>query len=53
MHRVIEIKTEEDYRDALNLFVELCEMKQKTREDMKTLLLLSDLMEKYARINCG
>lgn len=53
MHRVTEIKSEDDYRNALHLFVELCEIREKTREDMKTLLLLSDLMEKYERLSCG
>jgi antitoxin component HigA of HigAB toxin-antitoxin module len=53
MHRVTEIKSEEDYRSALHLFVELCEMREKTIDDMKTLLLLSDLMEKYERSSCG
>jgi len=53
MHRVTEIKSEDDYRNALHLFVELCEIREKTRDDMKTLLLLSDLMEKYERLSCG
>lgn len=52
MHRIIEIETEEDYREALNRFIELCES-QKTDEDLKELLLLTNLMEKYERANCG
>jgi len=52
MQRITEIETEDDYRDALNRFIELCES-QKTDEDIKELLLLSDLMKKYERANCG
>jgi antitoxin component HigA of HigAB toxin-antitoxin module len=52
MQRITEIETEDDYREALNRFIELCES-QKTDEDIKELLLLSDLMEKYERANCG
>jgi len=49
--RIIEIETEDDYREALNRFIVLCE-NQKTDEDLKELLLLTDLMEKYERENC-
>jgi hypothetical protein len=52
MHRITEIETEENYRDALSRFIELCES-QKTDEDLKELLLLADLMGKYERANCG
>ena len=52
MQRITEIETEEDYREALNRFVELCES-QKNDEDLKELLLITDLMEKYERANCG
>jgi hypothetical protein len=52
MRRITEIETEYDYRDALNRFIELCES-QKTDEDLQELLLLTDLMGKYERINCG
>jgi len=50
--RITEIETEDDYRDALNRFIELCES-QKTDEDLQELLLLTNLMEKYERANCG
>lgn len=50
--RITEIETEDNYREALNRFIELCES-QKTGEDLKELLLLADLMEKYERENCG
>jgi antitoxin component HigA of HigAB toxin-antitoxin module len=50
--RITEIETEDDYREALNRFIKLCET-QKTDEDLKELLLLSDLMGKYERENCG
>jgi antitoxin component HigA of HigAB toxin-antitoxin module len=52
MQRITEIETEEEYREALNRFIELCES-QKTDEDLKELLLITDLMEKYERANCG
>lgn len=52
MYRITEIEREEDYREALSRFIDLCES-QKTDEDLKELLLLADLMEKYERENCG
>lgn len=52
MYRITEIETEDDYREAMNRFIKLCES-QKTDEDLKELLLLTDLMEKYERENCG
>jgi len=52
MQRITEIETEDDYRDALNRFIELCES-QKTYEDITELLRLSYLMEKYDRATCG
>lgn len=52
MQRITEIETEEEYREALNRFIELCES-QKTDEDLKELLLITDLMEKYEKANCG
>ncbi len=51
MNRITEIETEDDYRNALIRFTELCES-QKTDEDLKEMLLLTDLMEKYERANC-
>jgi antitoxin component HigA of HigAB toxin-antitoxin module len=52
MQRILEIQTEDDYRDALHRFLRLCDI-QKTDEDLKELLLLTRLMEKYERANCG
>ena len=52
MQRIREIETEEDYREALCRFIKLCESK-KTDEDLKELLLITNLMEKYERANCG
>lgn len=52
MQKITEIETEEEYREALNRFIELCES-QKTDEDLQELLLLTNLMEKYERANCG
>jgi len=46
------IETEEDYRKALNRFIKLCESK-KSDEEIKEMLLLIDIMEKYERANCG
>lgn len=46
------IETEEDYREALNRFLTICES-QKSDEELKELLLLIDLMEKYERENCS
>jgi hypothetical protein len=51
MERITEIETEKDYREALNRFIEICESK-KTDEEIKEMLLLADLMEKYERANC-
>jgi antitoxin component HigA of HigAB toxin-antitoxin module len=52
MQRIIEIQTEDDYRDALHRFINLCDS-QKTDEDLKELLWLTSQMEKYERDNCG
>jgi hypothetical protein len=52
MQRIIEIHTEDDYRDALLRFIDLCET-QKTDDDLNELLLLSRQLEKYERTNCG
>jgi len=51
MKKITEIKTEDDYREALNRFIELCEA-SKTHEEYRELYVLIDLMEKYERINC-
>jgi hypothetical protein len=52
MYRILEIHTEDDYRDALLRFISLCET-QKTDDDLKELLILTRQMEKYERENCG
>jgi antitoxin component HigA of HigAB toxin-antitoxin module len=52
MQRILDIHNEQDYRDALLRFIHLCEM-QKNDEDLKEILLLTRLMEKYERENCG
>ncbi len=52
MQRIMEIHTEDDYRDALLRFIHLCES-QKTDDDLSELLLLTRQMEKYERNNCG
>lgn len=52
MQRITQIETEDDYRDAMQRFMEICES-QKTDEDMEEMFLLIDLMEKYERANCS
>ena len=52
MNKIIKIETEEEYRKGLLRFVELCES-EKTDEDLKELILLTNLMEKYERANCS
>jgi hypothetical protein len=52
MEKRFMIETEDDYREALNRFIKLCESK-KSDEELKEMLLLIDLMEKYERANCG
>ncbi len=52
MQRILEIHTEDDYRDALLRFISLCET-QKTDDDLKELLVITRQMEKYERENCG
>jgi hypothetical protein len=47
-----KIETEDDYRDALKRFLEICGT-QKTDDDLNELLVLMDLMEKYERENCS
>lgn len=46
------IETEDDYRDALKRFLEICEA-PKDKEEIKELFLLMDIMEKYERENCS
>ncbi len=52
MNERFDIVTENDYRKALDRFVELCGS-EKSDDELKELLLLIDLMEKYERENCG
>ena len=52
MQRILEIHTEDDYREALMRFIHLCET-QKNDEDLKELLVITRQMEKYERENCG
>ncbi len=47
-----EIETEDDYRDALNRFLEICNT-PKSEEEIKEMYLLMSLMEKYERENCS
>ncbi|HKJ80187.1 MAG TPA: hypothetical protein VKA10_11660 [Prolixibacteraceae bacterium] len=46
------IETEDDYRDALNRFLQICDS-DKNEDALKEMLLLMNLMEKYERENCG
>ena len=47
-----EIQTEDDYRDALNRFLEICSA-PKNDEEVREMYLLMSLMEKYERENCS
>jgi len=50
--RLDNIETEDDYRDALKRFLEICETPKDSAE-IKELFLLMDSMEKYERNNCS
>ena len=52
MQNIVKIETEKEYREALTRFMEICQT-QKSDEDLRELLLLSDLMEKYERAQCS
>lgn len=52
MHEKYRIETEDDYRDALNRFLKICDS-DKSEEKLKEMLLLMNLMEKYERENCN
>lgn len=52
MHEKYRIETEEDYREALNRFLQICDT-EKSEEALKEMLLLMNLMEKYERENCS
>jgi hypothetical protein len=47
-----KIEMEDDYRDALKRFLEICEA-PKDADEIKELFHLMDLMEKYERENCS
>jgi hypothetical protein len=46
------IITEEDYREALKRFLEICET-QKPGDEENEFFVLMDLLEKYERENCS
>jgi len=46
-----DLETEEDYRNALHRFIQLCE-NPKDPEEIKEIFLLMKLMEKYEQHNC-
>ena len=46
------IETEDDYRNALNRFLEICS-EPKDEDEVKEMYLLMDLMGKYERNNCS
>ncbi len=46
------IETENDYREALKRFLEICEPQADTNESLELDLLMT-LMEKYERENCS
>ncbi len=47
-----QIETEDDYREALKRFLEICGA-PKNSEEEKELFLLMNLLEKYERKNCS
>lgn len=49
---IYEIETEEDYRQGLMRFLEIC-AGSKNGDEEKELYLLIALMEKYERENCS
>ncbi|WP_238766519.1 hypothetical protein [Maribellus maritimus] len=49
---LLQIETEDDYRDALKRFLEICAAPKDSKEE-RELYLLMDLMEKYERNNCS
>ncbi len=46
------IETEDDYREALKRFVEICETRADSDESLELELLMNQ-MEKYERENCS
>lgn len=49
---IYELITEDDYRDALNRFLDIWKA-PKNAEELKEMYLLKNLMEKYERENCS
>jgi hypothetical protein len=47
-----EIKTEDDYRDALKRFLEIC-AEPKDELEVKEMYLLMELMGRYEQENCS
>jgi hypothetical protein len=47
-----QIETEDEYREALNRFMEIYDS-SKSDEELQEMLLLMNLMEKYERENCS
>jgi len=52
MQEYYQIETEDDYREALNRFLKICDSARDDNE-LKEMLILMDLMEKYERENCS
>lgn len=49
---IYDIVTEDDYRDALKRFLDICTAPE-SDEETREMLLLMILMEKYERENCS
>lgn len=47
-----ELENEDDYREALSRFLEICES-PKNQNEIKELFLLMNILEKYERENCS
>ncbi|MFV0589819.1 MAG: hypothetical protein ACK5M7_00405 [Draconibacterium sp.] len=49
---IYDIVTDDDYRDALHRFLEICDA-LKSEDEVKEMFLLMTLMEKYERNSCS
>jgi hypothetical protein len=49
---IYEIETDDDYRDALKRFLEICKDPKDTTE-VKEMYVLMDMMAKYERESCA
>jgi hypothetical protein len=49
---IYEIETDDDYRDALKRFLEICKDPKDTTE-VKEMYVLMDIMAKYERESCS